>query len=245
MGRRYDLQSWAPDRRNYIDEQEMRNPLFSRKFPNQLRPGERWIEAALSEKLAMILPGVTLYMLPDDNSHAPYVQLAGWIENPKGAESINTHTLKEVVVWQNPPTINVFNVVEYCRRFFRVLEYTSNMSICLHEVDGEPYPDRIAGILAMSTGIPMTTLDPSDSLLVSRRLSKEVGYQFYLPKRFLAGILPSALVEKFSFWQSENDDIIGYEELPDHIVDDNDVGGVEKEKRGTSSSHQASKRTRS
>lgn len=228
VGRRYDLQSWAPDKRNYIDLPGMRNPQFSRKFPTQLRGGERWIEAALVEKLPLILPQVTLYMPPGDFSNAPYVQLAGWIENPKNADTINTHTLKEVVVYQNPPTINVFNVVEHGRRFFRVLEYTSNMSICSHEVEGEPYPDRIAGILSMSVGIPMTTLSPTDSLIVSRRLSKSIGNQVYIPKRFLAGILPTSLVDKYSFWQSENDDLVGYEEEELNEDDEEEVIDVKK-----------------
>jgi hypothetical protein len=228
VGRRYDLQSWAPDTRNYIDLKGMRNPKFSRKFPTQLRGSERWIEVALGEKLPLILPEVTLYMPPGDHSNAPFVQLAGWIENPRNTETLNTHTLKEVVVFQNPPAINVFNVVEYGRRFFRVLEYTSNMSICRHEVEGEPYPDRVAGILALSAGIPMTTLSPSDSLIVSRTLSKSIGNQVYVPKRFLAGILPTALVDKYSFWQSENDDMIGYEDF-DSAADDEDE--VTNEKR--------------
>ena len=228
VGRRYDLQSWAPDTRNYIDLKGMRNPNFSRKFPTQLRGSERWIEVALGEKLPLILPEVTLYMPPGDHSNAPFVQLAGWIENPRNTETLNTHTLKEVVVFQNPPAINVFNVVEYGRRFFRVLEYTSNMSICRHEVEGEPYPDRVAGILALSAGIPMTTLSPSDSLIVSRTLSKSIGNQVYVPKRFLAGILPTALVDKYSFWQSENDDMIGYEDF-DSAADDEDE--VTNEKR--------------
>lgn len=232
VGRRYDLQSWAPDQRNYIDLRGMRNPRFSRKFPTQLRGGERWIEATLAEKLPLILPNVTLYMLPDDHSQSPYVELAGWIENARDAGTINTHTLKEVVVFRNPPAINVFNIVEYGRRFFRVLEYTSNMSTCLHEVEGEPYPDRIAGILSMSAGIPMTTVPPSDSLIVSRRLSKSIGNQVYIPKRFLAGILPTALVEKYSFWQSENDDIIGYEEL-DSNDDDDDAESIGEKKSCT------------
>ena len=220
VGRRYDLQSWAPDRRNYVDLKGMRNPHFSRKFPTQLRRGESWIEAALAEKLPLILPQVTLYMPSGDHSNAPHVLLSGWIENPKDAETINTHTLKEVVVFQNPPSVNVFNVIEHGRRFFRVLEYTSNMSICRHEVEGEPYPDRIAGILSMSAGIPMTTLSPADSLLVTRSLSKSTGKQVYIPKRFMAGILPSALVEKYSFWQSESDDIVGYEESTPADEDD-------------------------
>ena len=76
------------------------------------------------------------------------------------------HTLKEVVVWQHPPVINIYNVKEYGRRHLRVLEYTSSMSLCLHEGTGEPYPDRVGGILSLSTGIPMTTLHPDASLII-------------------------------------------------------------------------------
>lgn len=222
VGRRYDLQSWAPDTRNYIELQKVLNPKYKRKFPDHLKHGEQWIQDALLEKAPLILPDVTLFMSSHDHSNAAYVQLAGWIENPKGAETINTHTLKEVVVWQNPPMISVFNIVEHGRRFFRVLEYTSNMSICLHEVEGEPYPDRIAGILSMSAGIPMTTILPSDSLLVSRALSKSIGNQVYIPKRFMAGMLPTALIDSYCFWQNENDDITGYMESIEEKDDDDE-----------------------
>ena len=220
VGRRYDLESWAPDARNYVELKNVINSKFTRKFPDHVKHGETWIKHALFEKASLILPGVTLYMSPQDHSNSPYVQLAGWIENPRGAETICTHTLKEVVVWHNPPSINVFNVVEHGRRFFRVLEYTSNMSLCLHEVEGDPYPDRIAGILSMSTGIPMTTLTPSDSLIVSRVLSKSTGNQVYIPKRFMAGMIPTSLIDSYSFWQNDDDHITGYKESP--ISNDDD-----------------------
>jgi len=41
-----------------------------------------------------------------DQSNVPHIQLAGWIENPRKAETLNTHTLKEV---------------EYGRRFLECL----------------------------------------------------------------------------------------------------------------------------
>lgn len=211
VGRRYDVQSWAPDSRNYFDIKEARDPELTRKFPNGLRAGERWMAEVLQDKLPLILPGVTLFMSKKDYSVEPYALLAGWIENPKNADTFSTHTLKEVVIWQNPPAINVFNVTEHGRRHFRVLEYTSNMSLCSHEVSGEPYPDRVGGILSLSAGIPMTTLTPEPSLIITRALNAELGTQTFIPERFLAGLLPTALIEKYTFWQSEDDNIIGYE----------------------------------
>ena len=211
VGRRYDVQSWAPDDRNYHELKGTLNTTFTRKFPNQLREREQWINKVLGDKLSLLLPDVTLYMLPENLADAPYVQLAGWIENPKGLGSFNTHTLKEVIVWQSPPVITIYNVKEHGRRHLRTLEYTSNMSVCLHEVSGEPYPDRIAGILALSSGIPMTTAATSASLIISRSLNANIGNQVFIPDRFLAGIVPTAIIEKYHFWQNEDDNLIGYE----------------------------------
>ncbi len=221
VGRRYDVESWAPDQRNYHDLQEFIHPKHSRKFPKGLRGGESWMGDILRDKLPLILPNVKLYMSNKDFSEEPYAVLTGWIENKKKSDSICTHTLKEVVLWQNPPAIVVFNVVEYGRRHLRVVEYASNLSTSLHEVqNGEPYPDRISGILAMSAGVPMTTVDPAPSLIITRALSSELGTQTFLPERLLAGLIPQALIDKYIFWQSENDDIIGYEKTKPTNEDD-------------------------
>jgi len=229
VGRRYDIESWSPDSRNYYDNRVSMNSKFTRKFPSSLRPGERWISDTLGDKLALILPKTTLYMSPNDLSEEPYALLSGWIQNPENSASLSTHTLKEVFVWQNPPAIAIFNVVEYGRRHMRVLQYTSNLSLCLHEVNsGEPYPDRVAGILALSAGVPMTKQLPAPSLIVTRALNSTLGTQTYVPPRFLAGIIPTSLVEKYVFWQSENDDITGYEKEAAPAEDSFDVDEKKK-----------------
>jgi hypothetical protein len=222
VGRRYDVLSWAPDQRNYYDIKGTKNPLLMRKFPNNIRGGEKWIVDILKDKLPLLLPNTTLFMSPEDQSDEPYVVLSGWLENKtKSDDSMLTHTLKEVIVWQFPPVISIYNVVEYGRRHMRVLEYTSDLSICLHEVNsGEPYPDRVGGILSLSAGIPMTTVAPAASLLVTRALNSEIGTQTYVPPRFLSGIVPSSLVDKYVFWQSENDDIVGYEKVLEEVDED-------------------------
>ena len=223
VGRRYDVLSWSPDQRNYYDTKGAQNPNHARKFPGGLRGGEKWISDILKDKLPLILPDVSLRISSNDHSDEPYAVLSGWLPNKRADDSMSTHTLKEVVVWQHPPALSVFNVVEYGRRHIRILEYTSNLSTCLHEVSsGEPYPDRVAGILSLSAGVPMTTVTPSSSLLVSRALTSEIGLQTYVPPRFLEGLVPTALVEKYVFWQHENDDIIGYEKDKDQKESDED-----------------------
>lgn len=222
VGRRYDVESWGPDQRNYHDIKEYMHPKHSRKFPSGLLGGEAWMAEILKDKLSLILPKVTLYMSNKDFSDEPFAILTGWIENKK-TDGIRTHTLKEVVLTQHPPAIAVFNVVEHGRRHFRVVEYASNLSISLHEVQkGEPYPDRVSGILSLSAGVPMTTLGPVPSLVSTRALNAELGTQTFIPERFLAGLLPAALIDNYVFWQSENDDIIGYEKTKSSDEDDDD-----------------------
>ena len=237
VGRRYDVQSWSPDQRNYYDIKQFMHSRHSRKFPNGVRGGESWMVDVLKEKLPLILPNVTLYMSNKDLSDEPFAILTGWIENKKGTDSVCTHTLKEVVLTQHPPAITVFNVVEHGRRHFRVVEYASDLSISLHEVqNGEPYPDRVGGILSLSAGVPMTTVAPAPSLVVTRALSKELGTQTFVPDRFLAGLIPSALIEKYIFWQSENDDIIGYEKTKARGENDDDEDELDDAADGESPS---------
>lgn len=235
VGRRYDVMSWAPDQRNYYDIKGAKNSRHSRQFPKNLRPTEEWIADVLREKAPLILPETTLFLPTEDQSDEPFVVLTGWLENKKKSDnSMMTHTLKEVVVWQHPPLINVFNVVEYGRRHLRILEYTSDLSLCLHEVKGEPYPDRVGGILSLSAGIPMTSCNPSPSLIVTRALNADIGTQTYVPSRFLAGLLPTALVESFTFWQFDDDNIIGYENTLTETEDDSDEPKEVQAKSSTS-----------
>ena len=56
--------------------------------------------------------------------------------------------------------------------------------------------------------------------MITRALNSKLGTQLFIPQRFLAGILPTALVEAYSFWQSSGDNIIGY--LNENIAEDDD-----------------------
>ena len=135
VGQRYDVMSWAPDKRNYHDIKGALNHDYSRKFPSKLRPGETWIAEVLLEKLPLILPDVTLYMSPNDQSNSPFAHLYGWIENPSQGDITFTHTLKEVVVSHNPPVVTVFNVKEYGEWEGGAALYYITISICSQLTD--------------------------------------------------------------------------------------------------------------
>ena len=214
VGRRYDVQSWAPDLRIYQNLTGAINRDFTRTFIPKLRSGERWINDILNSKIEKLLPNVKLRMRGSDQSGSPYVEMSGFFapaqegdenkDNPKAA-----YTIKEVVVFRYPPTIHIYDVHEYGRRFFRTLTYTSNSSLCLHDVPSDPYPDRINNSITLSAGSPWTTTSPTASLVISRRLDSALGIQTFVPARFLAGVIPTCLLEQYRYWQSEDDNMVG------------------------------------
>ena len=56
---------------------------------------------------------------------------------------------------------------------------------------------------------------PQPSIVISRNLTKRLGVQVYVPARLLHGLLPDALLHKYTFWQNEDDSLIGYQTTND------------------------------
>ena len=154
VGRRFDVQSWAPDQRPYQSLKGVISRDFTRSFSTSLKSGERWINDILNDKIGKLLPNVNLYMKSADMSNLPFVEMCGFFKNPD--DTVVAHTIKEVVVFRYPPTIQICDVHEYGRRFFRTLTYSSNSSLCLHDVDSDPYPDRVNNTITLSAGSPWT-----------------------------------------------------------------------------------------
>ncbi len=55
--------------------------------------------------------------------------------------------------------------------------------------------------------------DGNGNIAITRSLSLKLGTQTLIPDHFLAGVLPAALVERYTFWQGEGDNLIGDEKF--------------------------------
>lgn len=127
-------------------------------------------------------------------------------------------TLKEVVVIKDPPAVHVYNVIEYGRRFYRTLVYTSDASRSLHCDGGATLlasartrdDASVDSFAALACGDASRPALPNPSLVLTRNLHASLGVQTYVPKRLLFGLLPSALIDLYIFWQSGDDSITGY-----------------------------------
>ena len=56
------------------------------------------------------------------------------------------------------------------------------------------------------------------SLVITRNLLKAIGPQTYMPTRFLQGLLPTALLDFYEFWQNADDSLTGYPSKRDPLA---------------------------
>jgi hypothetical protein len=104
---------------------------------------------------------------------------------------------------------HIFNVVEYGRRWYRQLIFSSDPDLSLHEMKTDYL--FINGRLSLCCGDPRLTYSPAASLIVHRDIKAGSPVsQMFFPSRLLAGIIPSTLLNQYKFWQNEDDSLTGY-----------------------------------
>ena len=104
--------------------------------------------------------------------------------------------------------MHVFNVIEHGRRWMRLLVYASDMARCygsplsgVETVLKVPRPHWAAGDLAAAAS-------PHNSVIISRYVSQDAPPQQYIPCRLLNGLLPSGLLEPYTFYQNPDGSLV-------------------------------------
>jgi hypothetical protein len=137
--------------------------------------------------------------------------------------------LREVCVYRSSGVVHLFNVVPHGRRFLRSLVWASDAALCLHDgeaalgfVGGETDADLSTSAPSPGAAASTPTLEileqeayagraaTEPSLVILRNILREMGVQVYVPRRFLRGLLPAALLSAYDFWQNGDDSLIGY-----------------------------------
>jgi hypothetical protein len=122
-----------------------------------------------------------------------------------GGGTLDGHSLKEVMILRDPPTIHVYDVVECGRRHFRSIVFSSDATHCLHALYPRRQEQRATSHVQRVMGIAHLPVMPQPSLVITRTLSAALGEQTYLPARLLYGLLPTALLEMYDLWQQADD----------------------------------------
>jgi hypothetical protein len=123
----------------------------------------------------------------------------------------------EIFVYRKLAMVQVYQVLSHGRRFYRVLEYTSNAKLCMRDMQpsvddrGQPWPiwER------HGAGHPYANHWKAELSCVITRGSDYAqnlsgGIETLVPARLLYGVLPQALLDSYTFWQDESDDLRGY-----------------------------------
>eukprot|EP00919_Chromeraceae_sp_WS-2016_P010528 GHVR01024575.1.p1 GENE.GHVR01024575.1~~GHVR01024575.1.p1 ORF type:complete len:1627 (+),score=452.86 GHVR01024575.1:727-4881(+) len=221
MGRRHDLIRWESD-------STLHSPFPSNKkySPTTLTVDQRWIPAVLDSWVNDHLrpyskkTNTNIELFIDtyiNKSTVNYVARLWWIQkagNPDdetSTDDIHTHPhcLKEIIVTRDPPSVELYDVVEHGRRFYPLLSYVSDSSCSNHSVSEKflQVNQAAGGVVQLAGGGPLGhCIKACPSLVITRTLTKELGPQTFMPSRFFNGILPTALLEAYEFWQNEKDD---------------------------------------
>ena len=114
--------------------------------------------------------------------------------------------VKEIVIIRHPyPIVHLYDIVEHGRRYYRTQVFTSSTQRSLATISPRPFDNALL--------VP----PPKEmSLVITRNLSSKLGVQTFIPKRHLHGLLPDALLRRYTFWQGAGDIIAGYPLLKKH-----------------------------
>ena len=210
IGRGHSIQHWkTADERSCVQD-------FDRLYSaGELEGGpEAWIVALFEPvRMAYMTQPFVLEVCMPEEQLSPDAEVACLI----GIHPKNGGTWKEIFVYKYLKMVHVYNVTSHGRRFYRVLEYTTNVKHTLREMQPSlddrrsPWPEWERH----GAGHPYADhWNNPVSCVITRGWDFEEnlsgGEETYLPPRLLYGIVPHSLLDTHKFWQDESDNIRGY-----------------------------------
>ena len=210
VGRCHDIEFWPSkdDRLPQLDH-------FRAYYPEELYPHEKaWLPAVLEPVKAAYLtfPEPLQIFLPEDPlpDDAQVAYLVGKQPEQGGV-------WREIFVYRERRMVQIYRIESHGRRFYRSLEYASDARFCLRgmqpstEARNQPWPTWARH----EAGHPYaSSYSKSSSAVITRDWTVEqnlsLGTETFIPARLLWGLLPQALLDEYTFWQDEADQLRGY-----------------------------------
>ena len=173
-------------------------------------PSERWVQMLLVPIIRSLFPPCKKLAYPlffPATPLDPEASVAHLLAFDPPSKKSPSGTWKEIFVFRNLNTVHVYNLISHGRRVYRSLIFTSHSKCALHSLPPkatEPNPKPIPFPVYHSSGDWKQAATGSATLVILRQSSALGGQETYLPPRLLQGIIPSALLESFHFWQGED-----------------------------------------
>ena len=209
LGRNMDLQYWDPDDRTATQE-------FDREYdPSEMPEHEQWI-VALFEPIRLrsyvppAVPEPIPFFLPEREAgpEDDFIVITG-CDPQKGG------VLIEVTFCKSLGTVNISYIESVGRYFWRTQMYASDSRFSFRFLQPS-WKDRKqkwpawGRYEAGQAGLPQ----PVPSSLITREAALADNLsgttETFIPRRYLYGVVPQALVERHLWWMDDNDNVRGY-----------------------------------
>jgi len=181
--------------------------------PGELEDSEQWIIPIFEPvRLTYLMKPFPLQICLPENALPADADLAYMI----GLHPELGGTWKEIFVFRTLRIVQIYNVMSHGRRFYRSLEYTSDVHYSLRDMQ-PPFDDRMYPWPRWErhgAGHPYAQYPDPTSVVIFRDATHpdnlSGGQEQYIPSRLLYGIVPSALLDTHYFWQDKEDNLRGY-----------------------------------
>ena len=200
VGRAHAIAWWEPDARL--------PPLDHHRayYPEELFPSEKaWLPAVFEpvRQAYMVFPQPLEIFLPEEPlpADATVAYMIGKKPKVPGV-------WREIFAYRDRRMVQVYRIESHGRRFYRCLEYCSDARFCLRGMQpstqkrGQLWPPWERH----GAGHPYADAEPAHSAVITRDWTVEanlsLGTETYIPARLLYGLVPTALLERFEFWQA-------------------------------------------
>ena len=172
-----------------------------------------------TRRVAAPLAGATLFLPRGDCAYRAHVALPGYVLDPH----TNRKCYRLIVARRAPEHVEVYEMVEHARCWYRSLCYTSDCSLSLGAPARPARHHHHQSVGAHSSshavlrrGEARFATEPQPSLEISRRARRgcagDATRQTFVPRRLLRGALPDALLDEYVFWRNHDDaGLCGYE----------------------------------
>ena len=214
VGRRHDIILWDQWNQSPSNPFKPGRPYCPKIGETDVAVGsvllesEKWAKQVLEPYRTTYFPHISFWLQMTGSSGSENVLRMFGIAENEGPRGMGV--LKELVVYRSPKMVNLFNVCEHGRRWYRSLIFTSNPMYCLDDLppvlyEGKNLPPHYVAMVRKAEQFP--TQD--SSLVITRALTTELGEQQLIPRRFLSGQIPAVLVALYEFWQNQDDSLSG------------------------------------
>eukprot|EP00937_MAST-01D_sp_MAST-1D-sp2_P002013 g2013.t1 len=178
VGRRHDIQCWHPDSR--VPPNDFKRPMVS------LAANESWVRDALEPYLRQGLKNMDLFLPKNNCGDNPVMVLKALHSVQQEDGQAGPATLKEVLVFRKSHMVHVYRIIEYGRRRYRTLIFTSDPALCYHDMRLTHV--KHDSVPCLESGNMLSCPSPESSVVITRQLTKRMGIQTFIPARLLYGL---------------------------------------------------------